>query len=870
MPSIKKIVSFIFLFVFIVYGQNDYEKQFIKLAPGPEYKAGWLHKLLLGEHWRDLWITPIKVEILDLNKFAGGLTPLKRGGGFQTKSLRLTGNDGNIWKFRSMKKDPSKILPEILRNTVVADVFQDQISSANPLAALVAAPILSAVNILQAKPYLVYMPDDPKLGEFRNDFGGELGMIEIHPDVDEDEGREFEGADKIKSTFKLFDRLAEKRKEKVDANNYLKARLIDILLGDWDRHTDQWKWARYKKGNKSYWEPIPRDRDQVFAKWDGIGPRIAAYLVPQFVHFDYDYPAIEDITWSGRYIDRRFLTEITRHSWDSVTTFVVNKLTNDIIENAVRQLPKEHYQIAAKELIGKLKSRRNLLTEYSKKYYNLINKVVDIYGTDKNDIVEITRLNDSQTLVNLYDLKKKTKKKNILYHKIFDNSITDDIRIYLLSGDDKAIVKGNVDSSPLIRVIGGSGKDKLIDSSKVNGYFLGLLPIPNSERKTEFYDSGKRTKVAYGSGTYFNNTKTPKPKDEFEKYEPALRNRSANWLPSPILSFNTNDGLSLGAGAQVYSYNFRMDPYEYWMNFTTRYSSRPQSFSVNFNGIYNSLIRGTTITLDIERSELLFTNYYGFGNETTFDKKLEEDEFYRIDEDLFSIKTAVHLNYFGNISGSLGLSFHTSELDLNNDDLLNSFKSSYGLNRFNLFEIFGNFKLDTRDSPYFTEHGFYTNLGLSYFPKLMSNKKSFFKVETFLSFFTTLNTFTDFTFAFKAGGGKVFGEYPFFESIFIGGASNLRGYSRRRFAGNAGVYGQFELRSYLFPLKIIVPGRFGVHGFIESGRVYDDIYIDSEKWHPSYGGGIWVTFVNNAISGSLSIAKSAETTAYYINLGMGF
>ena len=37
---------------------------------------------------------------------------------------------------------------EILRETVVADVFQDQISSAYPLAALVAAPILTEVGIL--------------------------------------------------------------------------------------------------------------------------------------------------------------------------------------------------------------------------------------------------------------------------------------------------------------------------------------------------------------------------------------------------------------------------------------------------------------------------------------------------------------------------------------------------------------------------------------------------------------------------------------------------------------------------------------------------------------------------------------------------
>ncbi len=70
-------------------------------------------------------------------------------------------------------------------------------------------------------------------------------MIEIHPDVDPDAGIKFQDAENIKSTFKLFHRLEEKRSERVDSKSFLKARLVDIFLGDWDRHTDQWKWAKY-------------------------------------------------------------------------------------------------------------------------------------------------------------------------------------------------------------------------------------------------------------------------------------------------------------------------------------------------------------------------------------------------------------------------------------------------------------------------------------------------------------------------------------------------------------------------------------------------------------------------------------------------
>ncbi len=859
-----------FLISLNVNGQNNYEKDYITITPDSLYKAGWFHEFLLGEHWRDAWLIPIKVEILDLEKFAGGLTPLKRGGGFQTKSLRFTGNDGHIWKFRSIKKNPAKVLPEILRKSLVADIFQDQISSAYPLAALVAAPIISAVGILQAKPYLVYMPNDPKLGEFREDFGNLLGMIEIHPDVDEEVGIEFENADKIKSTFKLFERLAEKRKEKVDVRAYLKARLVDLFLGDWDRHTDQWKWARYEKGNNSYWEPIPRDRDQVFAKWDGVGPRIAEYMVSQFNNFGFNFNKIKDMSWSGRFIDRRFLTEINKTVWDSVTTDVISNLTDEVIENALKHLPKEHYDRFSEEIIGKLKSRRNQLADYSTEYYNLINSVVDIYATNKDDIVEVERLSNKETLVSIYDLKKKSGKKKLFYKKVFNNCLTKELRIRTLDGNDSVIISGEVDSSPLVRVLGGKGKDKLVDNSKVNGYLFSILPIPCAENKTEFYDSGKKTIIKKGSGTKYYNEKISIPKTFEEKYEPQQKDRSQDWFPSPVLKFNSSDGIKFGMGAQIFKYNFRMVPYEYWMNATINFATRPGSFSFNFNGVYNSIIRNATVTLDIDRSRLLFTNYYGLGNETTYDEELDIDEFYRIDEDLFSIKSAVNINYYGNVSGAFGIEYRSSKLSLHNNGLSKKLKSNYGLERFNLLEIFSNFSLDTRNNSYYPESGFYINLETSIFPKMMENKETFFRANGFASYFVTLKTFTEFTFALKTGGGVVIGKYPFFESIFLGGSDNLRGFTRRRFAGDSGIFGQFELRTYLFPLKAIVPGKLGWYGFIESGRVYDDVFEDSDKWHPSYGGGLWVSFVDNSISASFSMAKSSETTAYYFNLGMGF
>ncbi len=119
----------------------------VMITPGARYRTGGLHNLFFGRHYRDLWATPIRVERLDLDRFAGGLRPTRLGGGKQTHSLRFAGADGREYQFRSVDKDPSPLLPEDLRRTVAQRIFQDQISAGHPAAPLVVSPILAAAGV---------------------------------------------------------------------------------------------------------------------------------------------------------------------------------------------------------------------------------------------------------------------------------------------------------------------------------------------------------------------------------------------------------------------------------------------------------------------------------------------------------------------------------------------------------------------------------------------------------------------------------------------------------------------------------------------------------------------------------------------------
>src|SRR5438128_12582287 len=51
------------------------------VTAGARYRAGFFRQLLLGRHYRELWTQPVKVEVLQLGEFDGGLRPTRESGG---------------------------------------------------------------------------------------------------------------------------------------------------------------------------------------------------------------------------------------------------------------------------------------------------------------------------------------------------------------------------------------------------------------------------------------------------------------------------------------------------------------------------------------------------------------------------------------------------------------------------------------------------------------------------------------------------------------------------------------------------------------------------------------------------------------------
>lgn len=853
----KFVFIIIILFFINISAQNVYEKKYLEVIPGEEYEQSRLFEVFFGHHWRDLWVTPITVEVLDLEKFDGGLTPIKKGGGFQTKSLRLITPKGVQWKFRSINKDPSKVLPEELSETFAADILKDQISSSNPMAPLVAGEILEAVDVIQSKPILVYMPDDEKLGEYRDEFKNVLGFIEIHPDEFEDGTSTVEGSDKIKGTYKLLETIEDKRSNRINSADYLKARLVDFLINDWDRHTDQWRWARFQKDTLKFWSPIPRDRDQAFAKYTGLFPYLASVIVPQLNHFGEGYSNVKYQAWSGRYLDRRFLIELNKSEWDSVTNFVYNRISDEVIEKSVAALPNEYYEIAGDEIITKLKSRRNKLKDISNDFYELTNEVAHIYGTIDKDFIEVN-FYERITEIKIYKLDKETgsKKEQSLFTKVIDNKITDEVRLFLLEDDDKVVVNGIGENVPTVRIIGDKGKDIIINNSTEK------LLVYDDKEKTIF-DNNEFIQI---DESYPRISEIPEI-----RFEPQYNQQGSEYQIFPSLTISSDDGFLFGGFIDYWTYSFNKYPYSTFHQADFYYSTLLNSYSINYNGTFNNLFDKHSLKISASKTEIEYGNFFGFGNDTKYSKDLFEKDYYRARNEIVKISSSILFNRKSMSNFEAGLTYWYYEAQEINLNLLQTYKYfNYGLNGIKLLSLDFSFKHNSVDNIYFPTDGMNMDLRINTFPTIIENESTFAKFLFDLRYYKSIQHFNKTVLALRTSGEHILGnKIPFYLIPMLGGKNSLRGYDRERFAGNSLIFFQSELRNYLFNFDLIIPFNFGISFSAETGRVFIEGDM-SQKWHPAYGFGIFATSFEDTAGFSFTTIFSEESTQFYLRTKMGF
>jgi hypothetical protein len=816
-------------------------QQTATVAAGARYQAGSFHRSLWGGAYRDLWATPIRVPILAPDTFAGGLRVEQEGGGLATESLRMRGRDGREYVFRSVDKDPGRGLPPDLRGGPVQTVAQDEVANKHPASALVVDPLLTAVGILHVQPRLFVMPDHAFLGEHRERFAGRLGWVELRPEDDEDGAPAFAGAQKVVGTERLFERLEEDPRERLDAREYLVARLMDILVGDWDRHLDQWRWAGYKSGDNWRWRPVPRDRDNAFNDYAGLLNLPVRAAAPQFARWDEDYVDVPGLVQTGADLDRRLLSELDRAAWDSAVAFVRARVTDAVIEGAVRRMPAEYIPLNGEVLAGQLRSRRDHLGEAAGEFYALLASDVNVHSTDKKERAEVQRLPEGSVDVVI----RSEGVPGTWFRRRFLPAETREVRLYLQGGDDQAVVRGTASNSIQVRLIGGGGDDVLADSGRAGA------------RSTVIHDDRGDNRFVRGPGTKVDTRPydPPAPRSLFGN-PPAPRDWGADFAPiSPYARWQPNVGPVLGAGPRWTRYGFRRQPYKREISLRGVYAPLEDGVGVEADADFRRTSSRDGLRLAAGARTFDVIRFHGLGNDSPGD--IEEE--YEVTHSVVEAQARWYGWTGSRASYSIGPVARW--MDPRDDaDRLAPLRGGDGLAQAGLA---GGVQIDARDTLPVTRGGWLVRGGA----RALAHDAGapFARVEgEGRAYLPLLGGGT--SLALRAGGAVVRGGYPFQEAAYLGGGESLRGFPYQRFAGDAAAFGAAEVRQPVGQVHVLVRARVGVFGFGEAGRVW----LDGESpgdWHPSWGGGAWFETTGRVVT--LTYAR-ADVTRLYAGFGLPF
>jgi hypothetical protein len=553
------------------------------------------------------------------------------------------------------------------------------------------------------------------------------------------------------------------------------------------------------------------------------------------------------------------------NDWLAATRKIQEAMTDELIEEAIKEYPDEIYQHHGDEIIRKLKARRANLHDYARIFYLSLAKEVNVLGSDKHEYFKVERLNADETRVRVWKRKKDDGElKHLMYDRTFKTSETKEVRLYGFDGEDIFDIQGEADKGIKIRIIGGKDDDEVNDESNMAG----------PSKKIIYYDkkSGDNKLETQGE------TKDKRSlREDVNLYD---RREFQYDLLSPLayFGFNPDDGIYVGGGAKIVTHGFRKNPYKASHTIKGNIAPKTNSFNVTYNGEFVDLFAKTDLLINLDIPTPSAVNFfYGFGNETVNERETAGSQYYRVRYFQFFLESMLRKTWKeGKHDARFGASYQNIELEDEEEAPEARFVYEYAdglpINEQNdLFEnpksfttFFAQYKFDTRDNNVIPTRGFRFNSkidNVSGTETADREEVSFWRfsgdISLYLSTGQPSSRFNT-TWATRAGGAINQGSFEeVYQSNVLGGLNNLRGYRRMRFAGDNSFYWNNDLRIKLFNFRTyLLPGQFGIHGIYDVGRVWVE-GESSNKWHRGYGGGIWVTPFGAAVL-SLELTTSEE------------
>jgi hypothetical protein len=815
------------------------------IVAGPEYKKSKSYQKKWGRNHRVEWLTPVHVPVLKLDTAYGGLTPYKAGGGNESKSLKLRSRSGNEYALRSIRKSRDEVIPDNLKGTYMEDIVKDGISMSHPYGALAVGYMMDAAGIYHSRPKLVYVPQQKALDTFNIKYGNDLYLLEEKAEGDWHEADNLGNYRRFSSTEEVLIKIQQSNTNMVDQRAYVKARLFDMLIGDWDRHEGNWSWGEeFVKGGILY-KPVPRDRDQAFFHHDGfiINKMLKAAGLFYMQHYDSVVKNISLVSHAARYMDRLFTNGLTLEDWVREAGALQEALSDKVIEKSVAQLPKEVYAAKGKELEDKLKARRNQLSAFAVQHYQFIAKQVEVTGSKQREYFEVISNGDNKTVVSVYRLDEKGRKEGKPYYqRAFNAEETNELRLFGIKGEDVYVVNNEV-KDITIRIIGGPGKDSVIQS----------------KRKVHVYDNEDNVFETNSARMHLSSdTSVHKWNYKWFKYD-------KNGL-LPLVFYNNADRIYAGVRYRMRKYKWRKEPYAWAQEFGAHYSISQNAFSAFWEGTYPNLVGKWNMLFRAEYDMVRWTNYYGMGNES---KSVTSDiNYYRMRSEewfasaglfrTFGRSTVQAMGYYQRVKSMRDNERYFTKVFSHNQEVFETHPYA-GLQ---LTYSYVNVKDSVAPVSGFTflANAIYSNnfRQNEFFQRYNAHAQVYIPLLDKVSL------------AMRFGGetvvnDRVLGSGQAYEHAIVGGPRTIRGFRRERFWGKTAVYNSNELRFITNLKTYLMTGKIGVFGFFDQGRVWMP-GEKSNKLHYSYGPGIIIVPYNKYnISVSYGISEEIKLLQLRLN-----
>lgn len=818
-------------------------------AAGPQFKASGWKQIWWGKHYRSDWQEPVSFPVIDLDASAGGLTPTKLGGGHQSKSLRLLGANGKEYILRTIDKNLDLLIPELFRDSYIHDIINDQISTAHPYGPIAVAALAESIGIYHTNPVIVVVPSSGRLGEFESTFAGKLCVFEERPSGKGWEKTPLTGnADDVINAETLIKKIRDDNDRSVDQKALLKVRLFDMIINDWDRHEDQWVWLAHKKDDKTVYTAFARDRDQSFSKTDGINLYFLSrpWLLQSVQNLDPKIKNVIGTSLAARYMDKNYLNKLSREDWTEVIQSLQQSLTDEAIRAAVNRMPANIVKISGEYVASRLIARRNDMMRFGLKYYEILNKEVDVAGTDKKELFHIQRLSSDELRLTVQKFKN-DQPGDTLYDRIFKNKETNKLYLYGLGEDDAFQVSGEAANRMKVTVNGGEGKDKYLATSGKAGRRIRIFDEKNNQVSTP-----AAYKARFTNDTSLTNYN--RKRFEYDWYMP-------QFLPG----YNPDDGFFLGAKFTYRKKAWGKKPYAWQQSLGAQAAFKTGATHFFYNGRFTRAIGKWDLFIDGDyRGPQYVFNFYGYGNETKF--QTDDRSYNRVRVKQLLFQTGV-VRTFGKHELRFGPVFEQLRVEANDNKFISSGFAGVDARVFTNNSFLGGdlqYRYEKKNNNAYPSKGLIFHTGLGYKANITGGKKDFTSIRYALTFYLPVGPLV---LAHRTGGAANIGDFEFYHANTLGSSDNLRGYYRSRFTGKSSFYQNTELRWALAKINgYVFRGKMGIFGFFDDGRVWLE-NDNSNKFHSAYGGGLFFLPYNAA---ALNLSYGISEESKILKFGLSF